>query len=108
MATSVLSITTQSQMAAAPNAPPGSPPWPWIWLYAALFASALVLMRHRSAPARRLRFAAVALLLLATIAVQTACNGGGPARVPPGTYSIPINATSGNTTRTTTLTLIVR
>jgi hypothetical protein len=82
------------------------------WLAVGIFACFSVVMV--GAPARR-RSAGL-LLLLAVIAFVPACGGGGSSTpapqpttpTPAGTYNLVVNATSGSTSSTTSITLYVQ
>ena len=106
-----VSVTTTARTAAALHLPAFTPVT-WLWAFAAL--GIVVLPRRKRAPKRSLRrylrIAPLALLLF-----LGSCGGGstgspqpGASGTPAGTYTLNVKATSGATSQTASLTLIVQ
>ena len=105
-----ITLSTTGSFAALPNQPGHHKPGLWWWTTAPVFGLVLAAGRRNKRPVRWL----VALALLAVGTLLISCGGGSgtsqgpPGQTPSGTFPVSVTATSGGTSRTAVVILVVR
>lgn len=105
-----ITLSTTGPFAALPNNQQHRKPGLWWWISAPVFGLVLAAGRRNKRPVRWL----VALALLAVGMLLISCGGGSgtsqgpPGQTPSGTFPVSVTATSGGTSRTAVVILVVR